>query len=553
MPAHHSLASLIARAAEWEAQDPDPETRAELSALVSSATDGDAAAVTALASAFDGTLQFATAGLRAALGPGSNRMNRVVVARTAAGLATYLLARGESSVVIGYDARSKSEAFARDVAEILAGAGLEALLLPSALPTPVLVFALRHLGCAAAVMVTASHNPATDNGLKVYVDGAPIIPPVDADIAACIDAVASVPDLPRSSDYRVLDDEVLAAYVRHAVSLLGDGPRAVRAVYTPMHGVGGTVFEQAVTAAGFPAPQRVAAQFDPDGTFPTAPFPNPEEPGAMDLALEQASQSEVDVIVGHDPDADRCAAGIPDGDGWRMLTGDELGVVLGWWVVQRRRASGLGPGVFASSIVSGSMLASIADAAGYRFERTLTGFKWIARVPGLVYGYEEALGYCVDPAAVTDKDGITAALLFLELAAHLKASGRTIPGLLDALATEHGVHATSQVSVRVSDVALIQDLMVRLREQPPSSLGVFVVDEVDDLARGYRGLPPTDGLRLGFAGGWVVVRPSGTEPKVKCYLEISVPVTAGLPAAKEEAARGMAELRDAVSSLVAMA
>ena len=293
MPAHHSLASLIARAAEWEAQDPDPETRAELSALVSSATDGDAAAVTALASAFDGTLQFGTAGLRAALGPGSNRMNRVVVARTAAGLATYLLARGESSVVIGYDARSKSEAFARDVAEILAGAGLEALLLPSALPTPVLVFALRHLGCAAAVMVTASHNPATDNGLKVYVDGAPIIPPVDADIAACIDAVASVPDLPRSTDYRVLDDEVLAAYVRHAVSLLGDGPRAVRAVYTPMHGVGGTVFEQAVTAAGFPAPQRVAAQFDPDGTFPTAPFPNPEEPGAMDLALEQASQSEV--------------------------------------------------------------------------------------------------------------------------------------------------------------------------------------------------------------------------------------------------------------------
>ncbi len=559
-------ADLLATARAWLALDPDPETSAELSALLARAEAGDAAdaaeAAEELADAFEGTLQFGTAGLRGRLGPGSNRMNRVVVGRAAAGLAAYLRAGGGTSVVVGYDARRNSEVFAHDTARIMAGAGVTAMVLPTALPTPVLAFAIRELGCDAGVMVTASHNPPDDNGYKVYLgDGSQIVPPADADISARIAAVGPPESIPLSEDYRILDDAVLEAYLDRAVSLLGDGPRDVSAVYTAMHGVGGQVFMSAVRRAGFASPTAVAAQFDPDPRFPTVSFPNPEEPGAMDLALADAQAQHADVIIANDPDADRCAAGIRHGGDYRMLTGDEVGALLGWWIAERGRRAGVpATGVYAESIVSGTLLEKIAADAGLGYAITLTGFKWISKVPDLRFGYEEALGYCCDPTAVKDKDGITASLLMLEMVAALKAEGRGPQDVLDDLARRHGLHATSQLSVRVSDVSLIAAAMARLRAEPPGALGGRAVLAVDDLEKGVDGLPPTDGLRFTLRDARVIVRPSGTEPKLKCYLQVVVPVDAGIDAgtdagidaARARAAAELAALRAGVAESLAL-
>lgn len=517
---------LIGTARAWLLEDPDPATAEELSTLLDKVHAGDSDAAAELADAFDGTLQFGTAGLRGRLGPGSNRMNRVVVARAAAGLAAYLAGRGGRSVVVGYDARRNSDVFAHDTARIMAGAGITAMVLPEQMPTPVLAFAIRELGCDAGVMVTASHNPPEDNGYKVYLgDGSQIVAPADAEISACIAAVGPVSSIPLSAEYTVLDGAVLDAYVARVVSLLGDGPRGLSVVYTAMHGVGGDVFVRVVQEAGFAAPTKVAAQFDPDGLFPTVSFPNPEEPGAMDLALAEARACGADLIIANDPDADRCAVGIRcDGD-YRMLTGDEVGALLGWWIIERGRRDGCpAQGVYAESIVSGTLLECIAAAAGLGFATTLTGFKWISRVPELRFGYEEALGYCVDPSAVKDKDGISASMLMLEMAAALKAESRSPQDVLDDLARRFGLHATGQVSVRVSDVSLIADAMARLRANPPTSLGGRDVQRLDDLERGGNGLPPTDGLRFTMHDARVIVRPSGTEPKLKCYLQVVVPV-----------------------------
>ena len=548
------MAGLFDTARAWLAEDPDPATAAELSALLERAESGDTAAADELADAFDGTLQFGTAGLRGRLGPGSNRMNRVVVARAAAGLAAYLRAHGGTRVVVGYDARRNSDVFARDTAEIMAAAGIEALVLPAALPTPVLAFAIRHLHCDAGVMVTASHNPPDDNGYKVYLgDGSQIVPPADTEIAAHIAAVGPMASIPRSPQYETLDGAVVDAYVARAVSLLGDGPRQVSAVYTAMHGVGGEVFVRAVTAAGFAAPATVAAQFAPDGRFPTVSFPNPEEPGAMDLSLADARTTGADVIIANDPDADRCAAGIRDGGDYRMLTGDEVGALLGWWIAERGRRDGTpATGVYAQSIVSGTLLERIAADAGLGYATTLTGFKWIAKVPGLRFGYEEALGYCCDPEAVKDKDGITASLLMLEMVAALKAEGRGPQDVLDDLARSFGLHATSQLSVRVSDLSLIAEAMSRLRAAPPVSLGGRAVVRMDDLENGVDGLPPTDGLRFTLDGARVIIRPSGTEPKLKCYLQVVVPVTGDVAEAKAHAQTELAALRDSVAEALAL-
>lgn len=546
--------TLLDTARAWLAEDPDPATAAELSALLAKVESGDSDAGVELADAFDGTLQFGTAGLRGRLGPGSNRMNRVVVARAAAGLAAYLVATGGGSVVIGYDARRNSDVFARDTARIMAGAGIAAMVLPRALPTPVLAFAVRERGCAAGVMVTASHNPPEDNGYKVYLgDGSQIVPPADADIAACIAAVGALASIPQSDDYRLLDDAVLDSYVARAVSLLGDGPREVSAVYTAMHGVGGEVFMRAVRQAGFGAPVTVAAQFDPDGRFPTVNFPNPEEPGAMDLALADARACDADVIIANDPDADRCAAGIRCGGDYRMLTGDEVGALLGWWIAERGRRDGVpATGVYAQSIVSGTLLERIADDAGLGYATTLTGFKWIAKVPGLRFGYEEALGYCCDPDAVKDKDGITASLLMLEMVAALKAQGRGPQDVLDELARKFGLYATSQLSVRVSDIALIADAMARLRADPPRVLGGRDVVRMDDLNTGVDGLPPTDGLRFTLNDARVIVRPSGTEPKLKCYLQVVVPVKDDIAEARATAQSELDAVRTSVSHALAL-
>ena len=548
------MAGLFDTARAWLAEDPDPATAAELSALLERAESGDAAAADELADAFDGTLQFGTAGLRGRLGPGSNRMNRVVVARAAAGLAAYLRAHGGTRMVVGYDARRNSDVFARDTAEIMAAAGIEALVLPAALPTPVLAFAIRHLHCDAGVMVTASHNPPDDNGYKVYLgDGSQIVPPADTEIADHIAAVGPMASIPRSPQYETLDGAVVDAYVARSVSLLGDGPRQVSAVYTAMHGVGGEVFVRAVTAAGFGAPATVAAQFAPDGRFPTVSFPNPEEPGAMDLSLADARTTGADVIIANDPDADRCAAGIRDGGDYRMLTGDEVGALLGWWIAERGRRDGTpAHGVYAQSIVSGTLLERIAADAGLGYATTLTGFKWIAKVPGLRFGYEEALGYCCDPEAVKDKDGITASLLMLEMVAALKAEGRGPQDVLDDLARSFGLHATSQLSVRVSDLSLIAEAMSRLRAAPPVSLGGRAVVRMDDLENGVDGLPPTDGLRFTLDGARVIIRPSGTEPKLKCYLQVVVPVTDDVAEAKAHAQTELAALRDSVAEALAL-
>ncbi|MGA5055556.1 phospho-sugar mutase [Streptomyces cellulosae] len=528
--------ALIAQAQAWLAEDPDPDTRDELARLIDS---GDHAE---LAARFAGTLQFGTAGLRGELGAGPLRMNRSVVIRAAAGLAAYLKKQGTPHgddtaglVVIGYDARHKSQTFAEDTAAVMTGAGLRAAVLPRPLPTPVLAFAIRHLGAVAGVEVTASHNPPRDNGYKVYLgDGSQIVPPADAEIAAEIDAVASLDDVPRpTAGWETLDDTVLDAYLTRTDAVLSkDSPRTARTVYTAMHGVGKDVLLAAFARAGFPTPDLVTEQAEPDPDFPTVAFPNPEEPGAMDLAFAKARETNPDLVIANDPDADRCAAAVKDGGDWRMLRGDEVGALLAAHLVRRGAT-----GTFAESIVSSSLLGRIAGKAGLPYEETLTGFKWIARVEGLRYGYEEALGYCVDPDGVRDKDGITAALLLTELASELKSENRTLLDLLDDLAVEHGLHATDQLSVRVKDLGLIAAAMRRLREQPPTELAGLRITKAEDLSEGTDKLPPTDGLRYTLDGARVVVRPSGTEPKLKCYLEVVIPVATkeNLPEARTKA------------------
>jgi phosphomannomutase len=553
--------SVVDLARDWLSQDPDPATRAELQALL------DADDTAALEDRFGSRLQFGTAGLRGELGAGPNRMNRVIVAKAAAGLAAYLRreVEGEPSVVIGYDARHRSDVFARDTAEIMQAAGVTAYLLPEHLPTPVLAHAILHLGCSAGVMVTASHNPPQDNGYKVYLgDSSQIVPPADTDISALIDEVGRVDELPRSDAYTVCGPEVAEAYVRSVVDLAHEGPRDVVAVYTPMHGVGRDTVVEVARRAGFAPLHVVPEQGDPDPDFPTVAFPNPEEPGAMDLALKLAAEVEADVVVANDPDADRCAVGVADGSGGhRMLTGDQVGALLAELLLRR----GL-EGTYGSSIVSSDLLGRQAAAHGRRWQQTLTGFKWLGKIPDLAFGYEEALGYSVAPHVARDKDGVSAILAVLELAASLKAEGRTLLDLLDDLYREHGLHATGQLSVRVDDLAVIADAMSTLRSTPPRMLGGLEVTAVDDLADGYAGLPPTDGVRLGLSvpaavedaspgptldSARIICRPSGTEPKLKCYVEVVVPVDGSVEVAREQADAALTAVKADLAAALGLA
>ncbi len=575
-------ATLVARVEEWIDDDPDPQTAEHLRVLLATAQDpgSDAelrgVARTELADRFRGTLEFGTAGLRGAMGGGPNRMNRAVVIRAAAGLIRYLTdaleaRRGEGGdvvvegprVVIGYDARFSSDVFARDTAAVVTAAGGHALLLPEPLPTPVLAYAVRQLGADAGVMVTASHNPPADNGYKVYLggrvvtdsgQGSQIVPPYDAEIAARIAAVPSVASVRRTEGgWTVLGEEVVEGYLTAVGALADPGtPRDLRIVYTPLHGVGGHTAARLLRGAGFADLHIVPEQALPDPRFPTVAFPNPEEPGAIDLAVALAEEMDADLVIANDPDADRCAVAVRDprlghassvtgrdpaaASGWRMLHGDEVGALLGSDRADRWRAahpsSDGARGVLASSIVSSRLLGRIAAAHGMEHRATLTGFKWISRVEDLVFGYEEALGYCVDPARVRDKDGLSAALLLAQLAARTKAQGRTLVDLLDDLAVEHGLHLTDQLSARFSDLSQIPATMARVREAPPATLAGSDVVELTDLSQGsgegVDALPPTDGLRLVAQDGTrVIVRPSGTEPKVKCYLEVVVPVGDG--------------------------
>jgi phosphomannomutase len=556
------ISDLRDRARAWAAEDPDDRTRAELESLLAAAErDPRGEAATDLADRFAGRLEFGTAGLRGALGAGPNRMNRAVVLRAAAGLAAYLRDHGASDgdvVVVGYDARHLSDVFAEDTAAVMRGAGLHAVLLPRPLPTPVLAYAIRALGCVAGVMVTASHNPPQDNGYKVYLgDGCQIVPPADTEISARIDAVGALRDLPRGGGWRRLGDDVLGSYLDAVTALVDpDGPRELTTVYTPLHGVGGETVVEALRRAGFASPHLTPEQARPDPDFPTVAFPNPEEPGALDLAMRLAAEVGADVVLANDPDADRCAVAVPGAHGWRMLSGDDVGALLGDFLLR----SGV-DGVYANSIVSSSLLGVLSASYGRRHEETLTGFKWIGRVPDLAFGYEEALGYCVAPGLVRDKDGVSALLRIAELAALLRSEGRTLRDRLDDIAREHGVHATDQLSVRVADPALVAAAMGRLRTTPPTVLGGLRVESVDDLAEGGPGegdgLPPTEGLRYRLADrARVVVRPSGTEPKVKCYLEVVVPVDAadegGVSAARIAAAGRLDAVRHDVAQALGL-
>lgn len=553
---------MLDQAHYWLSVDPDEVTRAQLQGIIDRVQDGDESAAEDLRQRFSGTLQFGTAGLRAELGAGPMRMNRVVVRRAAAGLAAYALQRAaqenwsQKTAVVGYDARYNSDIFARETAAIFEAAGIYTRLMPKALPTPVLAWVCKEYHAEIGVMVTASHNPPNDNGYKVYLGGnaveehaagAQIVPPFDTDIAAAIAGVQDADIVLAKEGWETLPETVADKYVARVGKLDSPAPRNLKIVYTPMHGVGGETTLAVLKNAGFTEVFPVAEQIEPDPAFPTVAFPNPEEPGALDLAFTLAKQYEADLIIANDPDADRAAFAIfdPATSNWRQLRGDEIGSILGVAMIERLGSlSALDhTPVFANSIVSSRQLGAIARAAGLEHRETLTGFKWIARIKNLAYGYEEAIGYSVDPESVKDKDGISAALMVSLYAQQLKDRGSSLAAVLDDIAREHGVFATDQVSVRVEDLSLIGQMMSTLRQNPPVILAGSPVSETLDLARGNGDMPPTNGmLYLTEDGSRVIVRPSGTEPKLKCYLEVIAQVGTGEHALEQARATAQKQL-----------
>lgn len=518
------METLFQVAQNWLDQDPDLETRAELEQLISQAKANDAKAQAELSSRFDGRLQFGTAGLRGRLQAGSMGMNRVLVAQTAGGLAEFLKGYDkEPSIVLGYDGRKNSDVFARDTAEIMAAAGIKTYLLPRKLPTPVLAYAIKYFDTTAGVMVTASHNPPEDNGYKVYLGkangGGQIVSPADQEIAACIDKVAqgSIKDLPRSQNYTVLDDEIVDAYIAKTASLAKEPQVDINYVYTAMHGVGYEVLSKTLAKAGLPQPSIVAEQVWPDGTFPTVNFPNPEEKGALDLAIKVAKERNAEFIIANDPDADRLAVAVLDAQGnWKPLHGNVIGCFLGWYLAKQYHAQGK-KGILACSLVSSPALAEIAKKYGFESEETLTGFKYIGKVNGLLFGFEEALGYLVDPDKVRDKDGISAAIMFLDLVRNLKKQGKTLADYADDFTREFGAYVSGQISIRVDDLSAIGKLMTALRTNPPSEVGGFKVATFLDHTKTDR---QSDILVFVLENGSrLIARPSGTEPKIKFYLD----------------------------------
>jgi phosphomannomutase len=576
----------------WISDDPDSRDRGELRGLLEAGDEAE------LRDRFAGRLTFGTAGLRGVVAAGPNRMNRAVVRAATAAVAGWVnsLAEPEGSggVVVGCDARHRSAEFADEVARVLAGAGIAVHVLPLPCPTPLLAFAVRHLATAAGIMITASHNPAADNGYKLYLgDGAQVIPPVDREVETRIGMLGPLSAVPVADASSPLitrhDDEVAEAYLDAIVAEVGyppprgsrppwppgrsrpggsprgeDSAESLDVVYTPMHGVAGALMLRAITRAGFTAPHVVTAQAEPDPDFPTVAFPNPEEPGALDLALADARRLGAGLVLANDPDGDRLAVAVPGPHGWRALSGDQVGALLGaaqlrWTApdLPGPPAAATEPGrrVAATTIVSSTMLSSIARAAGVEYNETLTGFKWIARaadgMPGarLVFGYEEALGYAVGDV-VRDKDGMSAALAMLRLAAEAKAAGRSLVDLYDDLETAHGVHVTSQVTLRTPDASKV---MARLRAEPPSAIGGEPVTSMIDLAQGVEGASTQarrlrgDVLILRLARARVVLRPSGTEPKIKCYIEVVEQLRGrSLSAAREVAAERLEPLRAAL-------
>ena len=504
---------------DWILDDPDPVSAAQLQNWVDTNNEPE------LKTSFNGFLEFGTAGLRGPVRPGPSGMNRAVVARTSAGIVAYMKARALTSVVIGRDARHGSYEFALEAAEIFSGAGLTTVVLSHPLPTPVLAYATNELGCDVGIMVTASHNPPQDNGLKVYLGGtvdsitykgSQITSPTDTLIAQEISKVVSAKNLPRANNWSTVDDQLVVNYISQTAQL-AKNPGTLKIVYTAMHGVGKETLLAVFKKAGFDLPILVEAQAEPDPDFPTVAFPNPEEPGAMDLAIEMAQKTDADLVIATDPDADRCAVAVKDPKvGWRILHGDELGAVFAHVISQRNTS-----GVFANSIVSSTVVKKIAEKHSIKFQEVLTGFKWISKVNNLSFGYEEALGYCVDPLTVNDKDGISAAIFIAQIASDLARNSKTILDLLDEIWNTHGYHATEQISIRLKDLSQVKELLNSLRKNPPQNIAGRQVTLLEDLSKPKDGLPPTDGLRMWLEESIrIIIRPSGTEPKLKCYIEV---------------------------------
>lgn len=571
------IARAMSTAERWAASDPDRATKAETEALLNLIPLGDESAIAALISQFGSRLAFGTAGLRGELGPGPGRMNRVVVQQTSAGFAEFLLARAEAgetstppSIVIGFDARTNSELFARDAAEIFAGYGLRTILLPGPVPTPVTAFAVRELQASAGVMVTASHNPPRDNGYKVYLGdadaGSQITAPVDSEIAALIEQVAArdLATLPRSADYEAVGQDVVHAYIAATASAV-QGPTESRTpdqtseapftvVYTAMHGVGSDVTQRVFESAGLPRLVPVPEQDLPDPKFPTVAFPNPEEPGALDLAFRTAREHSANLTIAHDPDADRLAVAIPDSReeaGYRRLTGNQLGLILGWQAAERFVREGGRDGALACTIVSSPALGHVARDYGLRYEETLSGFKWVSRVPGLVFGFEEALGYLTRPEIVRDKDGISAAADLVRLALNLHENGQTLADHLDAATMRFGCFASTQVTVRLGSATEVAVLAERIRADLPTTFAGVPVTQTTDLLIPGNSAVPANVLRFDLEdGSRVMIRPSGTEPKLKLYLD-TFSDTGDLQARTAQAERCLQELEAAVRELVA--
>ncbi len=537
---------LRASVTAWIEDDPDIKTAELLQRYLDTENESE------LRLCFAGFLEFGTAGIRGALGPGPSRMNRAVVGRTAAGLAEFMKSSGLDSIVIGRDARYGSEDFTNDTAEIMAGAGFKVLVLPRPLPTPVLAFAVNELEVNVGVMITASHNPAQDNGYKVYLggvvnginySGSQIINPSDLAISQEIAKINSLKVIPRSSNWKTLDESIVLKYIGRT-SQIAKPSKTLKVVYTALHGVGTRTLVSVFEKAGFAAPILVSAQAEPDPDFPTVPFPNPEEVGAIDLALETARKFDADLVIANDPDADRCAVAIKDGENWRMLRGDEVGAIFGEYIGSKGAT-----GTFANSIVSSSILSKIANSYSLNFVETLTGFKWLAKIPNLAFGYEEALGYCVDSKSVNDKDGISAALKIVEIASNLAANSMSLAEYLAQIWGKYGYHATSQISLRVTDLKKISQIMDLFRNQTPEEIAGYKVDNFSDLSHPTNNLPPTDGIRFWLGEGIrIIIRPSGTEPKIKCYIEV---VEVGpISTARLKADSKVEILRDALTKLL---
>ena len=502
---------------EWIKHDPDPKTAKQLQQWL------DENNLEKLTAAFNGFLQFGTAGLRGPIGPGPSCMNRAVVSRAAAGIAAFMKKHGLQSVVIGRDARHGSAEFAKDSAEVLAGAGFQTYVLPRELPTPVLAFAVNKLKADVGIMVTASHNPAIDNGYKVYLGGvvnginyhgSQIISPVDSEISDFISKADLKPN--RVTKYETVAESVIDDYIK-SVANICQTPNQLKIVYTALHGVGAETFLKVFEKAGFAHPILVKEQQKPDPDFPTTPFPNPEEAGAIDLALDYASRENADLVIANDPDADRCAIAINDPDhGWRMLRGDEVGAIVGKYLIERDRINN---GAFANSLVSSSLLSKMAKKASIEFHETLTGFKWISKIANLTFGYEEALGYCIDAKSVNDKDGVSVGLLIAQIAGELRDAGVSLSDYLNLIGDEYGFHRTDQISIRVNDLSIISSLLNKVATNPPATLAGSALISAEDLSKSKS--MPTPGIRCYYNDGVrIIIRPSGTEPKLKCYIEV---------------------------------